>query len=161
MSLFVPAVAYILLQAAPQAAQPATPSAPVIKIMACADGAHSEQSSEGVVLCQSVDEKGKLLPPPAPAPPAPDTQPELVYSADPVYPDIASVRSIEGDCTLVLTVDTNGLPQNVRIVKSLSPEIDAVAVAAVLQYRFKPATRNGVPVATKVAVRLAFHVASR
>ena len=89
------------------------------------------------------------------------TAPELLSSVDPLYPDNARDRNIQGECLVGLTVGADGTPKNVHILKSLSPETDAAALEAVRQYRFKPATRNGQPVTAKIAVQLGFHNASR
>ena len=58
-----------------------------------------------------------------------------------------------GRCLLGVTIDTNGFPQNIRIVRSLEPELDSYAIEAVMSWRFKPALRDGrVPVAVEATV---------
>jgi len=58
-----------------------------------------------------------------------------------------------GRCLLGVTIDTNGFPQNIRIVRSLEPELDSYAIEAVKSWRFKPALRDGrVPVAVEATV---------
>jgi len=48
---------------------------------------------------------------------------------------------------LSLNVDEKGNAQNVRIVKSANPELDARVVTAVLQSHFRPATLDHQPIA--------------
>jgi len=72
--------------------------------------------------------------------------PVLVSSVQPGYTDDARKKHITGTCTLQVTIDTNGIPQNVHVVQSLDAGLDANAIEAVKQWRYKPATRNGVPV---------------
>lgn len=55
---------------------------------------------------------------------------------------------------LSLVVDEHGVPHKVAIVRGMGEEIDQHAVEAVQQYRFKPATRNGQPVAVKLKLEI-------
>ena len=69
-------------------------------------------------------------------------------------PDIeltASARAdgIEGRLILSLIVGVDGSVTAVKVVKSLAPEVDAAAEAAVKQWRFKPALACGKPVMGK------------
>jgi len=69
-------------------------------------------------------------------------------------PDIeltASARAdgIEGRLILSLIVGADGAVTGVKVVKSLAPEVDAAAEAAVKQWRFKPAMACGKPVVGK------------
>jgi hypothetical protein len=47
---------------------------------------------------------------------------------------------------LALTVDRNGVPQNVRVVKTFSPSWDASVVDAVRHFRFRPGSMDNQPV---------------
>ena len=52
-----------------------------------------------------------------------------------------------------LVVDADGSPERIQILDhSQSPEVDAAVVAAIRRYRFRPGTRDGVPVAVYVFV---------
>lgn len=58
-----------------------------------------------------------------------------------------------GVCVLGVTIDANGRPQDIYVVRSLEPELDNNATDAVKNWRFKPALRNGsVPVAVEGTV---------
>jgi protein TonB len=48
------------------------------------------------------------------------------------------------------------MPQNVQVTKKLGYGLDEEAVAAVNQYRFKPAMQNGGPVPVKLTVEVNF-----
>lgn len=48
---------------------------------------------------------------------------------------------------LLLTVDRNGQPQNIRVVRSLNPAWDASVVSAVRQFRFHPGSIDNQPIA--------------
>ena len=51
-----------------------------------------------------------------------------------------------------LNVDENGNAQNVQVIKSPSPVLDAPVAAAVRQFRFRPATLDNQPVATDLTL---------
>jgi protein TonB len=55
-------------------------------------------------------------------------------------------RAYSGSIVIGLVVDVNGVPQQVHIVQGLGPDFDAAALAAVRQYRFKPAMKGDAPV---------------
>jgi len=54
-------------------------------------------------------------------------------------------------------VDTQGVPQDVCILKPAGYGLDAEAAKAVWQYRYQPATKgDGTPVAVRVSIRVIF-----
>ncbi len=62
-----------------------------------------------------------------------------------------------GFCLLGVTIDANGIPQNIHVVRSLDPELDSNAIEAVQNWRFKPALRDGgTPVAIAGTVEATF-----
>jgi len=71
------------------------------------------------------------------------------YSFD-LIPEDAKVQ-------LSLTVDEKGEPQNIRVVKSFSPFIDARVVETVSQFHFRPGTVDNQP--TAVDLNLTVNVA--
>jgi TonB family protein len=79
--------------------------------------------------------------------------PEAVHKVLPEYPD--AMRTVEGTVMLQALVGADGLVQDTKIVKSV-PSLDPLAVAAVRQWRFKPAMTAGKPVAVWVAVPVKF-----
>jgi TonB family protein len=62
-----------------------------------------------------------------------------------------------GHCFLGVTIDANGIPQNIHVVHELEPELDSNAMEAVRNWRFKPALRDGsTPVAAEGTVVATF-----
>jgi TonB family protein len=82
--------------------------------------------------------------------------PTLVYSVDPKFPADAPKGKFSGIAVVSIAVNTDGKPEQVHVVKSLGPEFDKAAVAAVEQYRFRPALQKGKPVPVKVNVEVNF-----
>src|SRR5262252_703073 len=69
------------------------------------------------------------------------TAPQLVSKVDPAYTEEARAAKIAGTVILELVVDESGSADQVQVTKSLDAGLDQNAVAAVLQWRFAPATK--------------------
>ena len=57
---------------------------------------------------------------------------------------------------LLVVVGKDGHPYDIRVGQSLGMGLDEKAIEAVNRWRFRPATLNGQPVATQIAVRWTF-----
>ena len=68
---------------------------------------------------------------------------EPLVSAD----DLRGV--VEGNVVVEITIDEAGNIMSKAIVQSLGPAIDAKVLAALENWRFRPATRDGVPIPSK------------
>jgi len=115
----------------------------------------------GAVTCASalalrVDVGGESSPSKAEKNRADVTMPVLVSSKPPEYPPVAKENRINGICLLGLTVNEQGLPEAVHVVRSLQREYDEKAIEAIQQYRFKPATKGGYPVAKEILIQVEF-----
>jgi TonB family protein len=77
------------------------------------------------------------------------TEPVLLSSPVFSLPDGFSLDLIPTDAQvqLSLTVDEKGEPQNIRVVKSFSPFIDARVIETVSQFHFRPGTVDNQPTA--------------
>jgi TonB family protein len=82
--------------------------------------------------------------------------PELLHEVKPDYTDDARRRGVEGDVVLEIVVRHDGTVGNVRLVGRLGAGLDERAIAAVRQWRFKPATLRGTPVDVEVEVAVEF-----
>jgi len=83
------------------------------------------------------------------------SKPEPVFKQEIEYTASARAEGVEGRLKLRLTVGADGAVTKVDVVESVAPELDAAAVAAAKQWRFKPALACGKPIAggTYVLVR--------
>ncbi len=86
------------------------------------------------------------------------TTPHTTYAPDPKYPKKERKAHHQGTVLLWLVIDPDGLPRNIKISRSLSPDFDEAAVDAVKKWRFSPATKDGRPVATALDVEVSFHL---
>jgi TonB family protein len=81
--------------------------------------------------------------------------PEAITKVPPNYPDAARAAGAQGTVLVQALVLEDGTVGDWRVVQSV-PGLDEAAVAAVRQWRFKPALNKGVPVAVWVAVPVKF-----
>jgi len=84
--------------------------------------------------------------------------PQLIYGPEPEFSEEARKAKFQGEVIVSLIVDTQGRPQRVRVPRPVGMGLDDKAIEAVKQYRFKPATENGVPVAVELAVAVNFQI---
>ena len=85
--------------------------------------------------------------------------PALIASSQvlPKYPASALRSGQTGTVLVAATIDANGKPVEVRVDdRSGNRAFDRAALAAVKQWRFEPATRNGKPVEGMVRVPVQF-----
>ncbi len=71
--------------------------------------------------------------------------PVTIHQVDPDVSNVPKNQSLTVEM-VNLIVDEQGVPQNVHVIRSAGPEMDAQMLEAVKQYRFKPAMEDGKPV---------------
>jgi len=84
--------------------------------------------------------------------------PVIIYEPEPEYTAEAKKAKFSGFVTVSIIVDKNGIPQNVHVTRGVGLGLDEKAVEAVKQYKFKPATENGKPVAVYLNVEVNFEI---
>lgn len=102
--------------------------------------------------------------PPKPATPAPPPQPAgetraavVVAPASPSYPIQAARNQTSGYAVVEFTISTDGAVENPHVVDSAPRRVfDSAAVQAVTQSKFKPALKDGKPVASTLRRRIDF-----
>jgi TonB family protein len=86
------------------------------------------------------------------------TPPVPIHSPGPQYSKQARHAKLEGVCILWLVVGADGLPRDIRVKRTLGLGLDEKAIDAVKKWRFKPAVKDGNPVAVEVSVQVNFHL---
>ena len=84
--------------------------------------------------------------------------PQVLFQPEPEFSEEARKAKAAGNVLVYLQVDENGRPQHVRVLRGIGMGLDEKAVAAVRQYRFKPAMKNGRPVAVEMNVDVTFQI---
>jgi TonB family protein len=87
-----------------------------------------------------------------------NSPPRAILQHEPDYSEPARLAKYQGTVTLQLVVSQEGLPMNVHILSPLGCGLDAKAVQAVEGWRFKPAEKQGQPMAAEIAVEVDFHL---
>lgn len=85
-------------------------------------------------------------------------RPKPTYTPDPEYPDLAHRKGITGEDTISVVVNEQGQPDVIEIAKKAGAGMDISAVEAISQWRFKPALRNGEPVACSIPIGVGFEL---
>jgi len=86
------------------------------------------------------------------------SNPIPILTPDAEFSDEARRQKYQGVCEIALIVDARGFPQNLRVTRSLGMGLDEKALAAVQGYRFKPARKDGRPVAVLIYVDVNFRL---
>ena len=84
--------------------------------------------------------------------------PEAIYSPEPGFSDEARKGKQQGQVGLLLVVGKDGHTYDIRVRQSLGMGLDEKAIEAVSRWRFRPATFNGLPVATQIEVDVDFRL---
>ena len=85
------------------------------------------------------------------------TPPRVTRQVNPQYSPGARGLRIKGSVVVETVVSSRGAPRNVRVVQGLDRDIDDAVVAAVKQWLFAPARKDGKPVAVRVQIEIQFH----
>ena len=84
--------------------------------------------------------------------------PHAVHAPDPKYNDLARELRISGSIIFAVTIEPNGSVDQIKIVQPMGLGMDDAAVDTLRQWRFRPATKDGVPVAWSAWVKINFHL---
>jgi protein TonB len=86
------------------------------------------------------------------------TQPIPISTPEAEFSDEARRQKYEGVCVISMIIDAQGNPQSPRVVQRLGMGLDEKALQAVMKYRFKPARKDGKPVAVRISVMVNFRL---
>jgi TonB family protein len=87
-----------------------------------------------------------------------DTRPVLLSQIRPVYTEEARKNKVIGVVLLRVLIDETGNPTQVRVVRGLPDGLNESAIEAVKKSRFKPAMKDGKPVAFTVTLEVTFNI---
>ncbi len=92
-----------------------------------------------------------------------DSVPVVIREQEVEWPRAARFSKRQGVVIVQATVDTEGLVEDVMVLRADDEEfgITQAVIDAVMQYRFKPGTKNGVPVKTYATVTKAYRFVVR
>ena len=83
---------------------------------------------------------------------------QLIHSVKSEFTDAALEAKFQGSVSIQLIVDTQGNPQDIRVVRHVGMGLEEKAIAAMRQYKFKPAMYQGHPVPVQMVYDVDFRV---
>lgn len=109
--------------------------------------ARERQTEDEGLSDRSGDSTGPALEPPI-----------LIRYIEAPYPPDALAQGLEAEVIALLDVGENGLVTKVEIQKGAGQGFDEAAAAAMAQFIFEPARRDGEPIASRVVYRYTFFI---
>ena len=82
--------------------------------------------------------------------------PVVIKEVKPDFPKAAMKEGKQGAVWISVRVEPDGTVGAAKIIKPLSPKLDAEAIKAAKQWRFKPGTKNGKAVAVDTQLEMTF-----
>ena len=82
--------------------------------------------------------------------------PVPVRTVAPDYPEQLKADGASGIVTITCTIDAQGKVQDLKVVKSTNEAFNENAVAALKQWKFKPAEKDGTAIVAHVTIPIVF-----
>ena len=85
------------------------------------------------------------------------TAPAPLRKIDPKYPPTLIKERVEGEVVLYAVIRRDGSVDSIQLVRGIDEQLDANAMEALSQWKFRPATKQGTPVDLEAIVHIPFH----
>jgi len=83
--------------------------------------------------------------------------PGPLRKVDPRYPPTLIKERVEGEVVLYAVIRRDGSVDSIQLVRGIDEQLDANAMEALSQWKFRPATKLGTPVELEAIVHIPFH----
>jgi protein TonB len=83
--------------------------------------------------------------------------PGPIRKIDPKYPPTLINDHVEGEVVLYAVIRRDGSVDSIQLVRGIDEQLDANAMQALSQWKFRPATKQGVPIELEAIVHIPFH----
>ena len=80
---------------------------------------------------------------------------------DPKYPPTLMNEHVEGEVVLYAVIRRDGSVDSIQLVRGIDEQLDANAMEALSQWKFRPATKQGTPIELEAIVHIPFHPPNR
>ena len=84
--------------------------------------------------------------------------PSPVRKVDPKYPPSLMSERVEGEVVLYAVIRRDGSVDSIQLVQGIDEQLDANAMEALSQWKFRPAARQGSPVELEAIVHIPFRL---
>lgn len=124
------------------------------------NGAGSAPATKPATQPETDNKVAATTPVPTPKPHVPViTEVAATYSPEPTIPDDLRDADLDTKVTAQVMVTPEGTPGDVKIVQSSgNQELDSIALDTAKKWRFKAATKDGVPIESRVMLHIEFQV---
>jgi TonB family protein len=82
--------------------------------------------------------------------------PAPLDKVDPKYPQSIIEQHVDGEVVLYAIVRKDGSVDNIQLVRKLDPQLDKYSMEALARWKFRPGTRDGVPIDVEMVVHIPF-----
>ena len=89
-------------------------------------------------------------------PPGVFSGPTPLDKADPKYPQSIIEQHVDGEVVLYAIVRKDGSVDGIQLVRKLDPQLDKNSMEALARWKFRPGTRDGIPVDVEMVVHIPF-----
>ena len=86
--------------------------------------------------------------------------PRLLHKVEPEYTKEARAARLEGTTMLSVVISSNGIPGEIKVIKSLDHGLDQKAVEAARKWRFQPVLKNGKTIDQKATIKMSFRISN-
>ncbi len=83
--------------------------------------------------------------------------PGPLRKVDPKYPPTLINEHVEGEVVLYAVIRRDGSVDSIQLVRGIDEQLDANAMNALSQWKFRPATKQGTPIELEAIVHIPFH----
>jgi TonB family protein len=84
--------------------------------------------------------------------------PSVLSKREPEYTEAARLSHYSGTGLFSVIIDAQGVPTNIRLVRGLGYGLDEKGAQAISVWRFRPAMKNGTPVAVRANIEVNFRL---
>ena len=81
----------------------------------------------------------------------------LVQRVSPAYPSAALQSQVQGEVLVNATIGKDGIPKNLKVIRG-DQRLAGAALAAIGQWRYRPAVLAGEPIETQMEMTIDFHL---
>ena len=86
--------------------------------------------------------------------------PAPIRKVDPKYPPTLILDHVEGEVVLYAVIRRDGSVDSIQLVHGVDEQLDANAMNALSQWKFRPGTKQGEPIELEAIVHIPFHAPS-
>jgi TonB family protein len=83
--------------------------------------------------------------------------PVPIRKVDPKYPPLLINERVEGEVVLYAVIRRDGSVDSIQLIRGIDEQLDANAMDALSQWKFRPAAKQGAPVDLEAIVHIPFH----